>query len=125
MPPWSRWTLRNNATKECFSVSLDIRVVVLINSQRCACVLQEQMRHAALELSQVIPYLVHNLVGDEVAAAALRRDDDVPLGPPGGQGGSRRRRGGGGDLAPDGAARTAAGASRIGENDGRSRAAAG
>lgn len=83
------------------------------------------MRHATLELGQVIPYLVYNLGGDEVAASALRREDDGPLGPFGGLGGSRRRRRGGGDLAPDGATRATAGPPGGGGDDGRSCAAAG
>jgi len=125
VPPWSRWTLWNNATKKCFSVNLDIRVVVLINSQRRTCVLQEQMRHATLEVGQVIPYLIYDLVGDEVAPAALWRDDHGPLGPPGGLGSSRRRCRGGGDLTLDGATRAAAGPPGVGGKDARSRAAAG
>jgi hypothetical protein len=39
VPPWSRWTLWNNATKKCFSVRLDIRVIIFIDSKRSACVL--------------------------------------------------------------------------------------
>ena len=103
VPPWSRWTLWDNATKKCFSVKLDIGVIVLIDSQRSAGVLQEQMCHAALELGEVVSYPVHNLGGDEVAAAALRRDDDGPLGPAWGQRAGGRRRRGDGELAPDGA----------------------
>ena len=70
------------------------------------------MRQAALELGEVAPDRVHDLVGDDVAAAALRRDDDRPLGPAGGGHGSGsgrgRRGGGGGELAPDGGPRGAA-----------------
>ena len=104
MLPRSRAALWNNFVKECFGVSLYIRVIVLIDGQGSTCVLQEQMRQAALEPGEIALNLPQNLGGDEVAAAALGRDDDGLLGPLGGHGTGRGRRdglsgggGGGGD----------------------------
>jgi len=102
--PRSIVALWDNSVKKSFSVSLHIRVIVLIDGQGSACVLQEEMSEPALEPGQVALDLPQNLGGDEVAAAALRGDDDGLLGPLGGHGGGggggrRARPGGGGGGA--------------------------
>lgn len=81
--------LWNNSVKKSLSVSLHIRVIVLVDGQRCACVLKEEMRETALEPGQVALDLPQNLGGDEVAAPPMRRDNDGLLGPLGGHGAVR------------------------------------
>ncbi len=87
MLPWSRSPLRDNLVKKSLGVISNIRVVVLVDGKRSACVMQEEMSKATLKFGQIGGNFLQYLGSDEMATSTMRRKSDGLLSPLGAGGG--------------------------------------